>query len=381
MRCCRLHPLRRPRSPLQPRPRAPARRPPPARGPPPPAALRAAVLDSLATDPGLGPLAPYLVKLVADGVRSHLRDGDALTALMRAARAVAANPRVALGPYLHTLFPALVTVCVARRLGAPGSDAHWGARDAAAEAAGAVCGRYGRDTSGVPARFARTMLTALGDPTLPPASHYGAVRGLASLGPRAVRALLLPALGEYAATLDAAEGAHASAGDAARVRAAALEAAGRALYGGAAGPHTAAWVGHGPPPPAGVRVAAVAAVAAEASPSPPPAARKRGRAGAEAADARPTPRKAKSARSSPAVSHGRGRRGRGETPTEDGGSRRGAPSPAPAPSDARAAARAALHTAWRETAVPGDVAAALHELFGEAGGVWAAQAVGGVVGL
>ena len=53
---------------------APPPPPVPARDP---ASLRRAVLASLATDPGLHPLAPYLVKMVADGVRARLADADA----------------------------------------------------------------------------------------------------------------------------------------------------------------------------------------------------------------------------------------------------------------------------------------------------------------
>jgi len=257
-------------------------------------AMLSAVLSSLSADPGLHQLAPYLVKLIADGVRSSLEDTAALCRLCRAAGAISSNPGIMLGPYLHRLLPPLMTCLVARKLGrrrraaggfgggartraqkkqrltraqsqaaalaqaanemndgdasaaAPAAaaaaaaatatalfnsadttatdagfvspDDHWAVRDAAADALARVVANYGRAAENVPARVAKALLATLADGGMPLASHYGAVVGLAALGSRGVRGILLPALGGYAAVFEAAA-ARADRGVAERAKA------------------------------------------------------------------------------------------------------------------------------------------------------------------
>ena len=67
--------------------------------------LQRAVLSSVATDPGLHPLAPYFAKLIADEVSANLKSVPTLQTLLGLVRALMGNPHVQLAPYVHQLLP------------------------------------------------------------------------------------------------------------------------------------------------------------------------------------------------------------------------------------------------------------------------------------
>ncbi|KAL6753598.1 hypothetical protein V8C86DRAFT_3139841 [Haematococcus lacustris] len=165
-----------------------------------------AVLASVATDPGLHPLCPYLVKLLADGVTASLACASALALLLRLADALLRNTALGLEHYLHQLLPCLLTCLVAKGLGslesrrAPlpsGATDPWAVRDTAAQLVAQVCARFSDPYFNIQPRISKTLLRALLEPSKPLATHYGAIRGLGALGPASVRQLLLPQLGLY----------------------------------------------------------------------------------------------------------------------------------------------------------------------------------------
>jgi hypothetical protein len=86
--------------------------------------LSRAVLASLASDPGLHPLAPYFSAFVAEGVVRHLGDLRRLGRLLQLAGSVLANPGIAWEHYLPQMLPALVTCLVNGNLGEFG-PARW----------------------------------------------------------------------------------------------------------------------------------------------------------------------------------------------------------------------------------------------------------------
>ncbi|KAJ9517744.1 hypothetical protein QJQ45_004052 [Haematococcus lacustris] len=176
-----------------------------------------AVLASVATDPGLHPLCPYLVKLLADGVTASLACASALALLLRLADALLRNTALGLEHYLHQLLPCLLTCLVAKGLGslesrrAPlpsGATDPWAVRDTAAQLVAQVCARFSDPYFNIQPRISKTLLRALLEPQQAPGHtlrcgqlggglQEGAIRGLGALGPASVRQLLLPQLGLY----------------------------------------------------------------------------------------------------------------------------------------------------------------------------------------
>ncbi|XP_074310876.1 transcription initiation factor TFIID subunit 6-like [Silene latifolia] len=159
-------------------------------------------LRSLATDSGLHPLLPYFTFFVADEVSRNLTKFDLLFALMRVVWSVLQNQQIHLEPYLHQLMPSILTCLVAKRLGNKLSDNHWELRNFAANLIATICRRFGHVYHNLQPRVTRTLLHAFLDPTKALPQHYGAIQGLAALGPSVVRLLILPNLLPYMQLLE-----------------------------------------------------------------------------------------------------------------------------------------------------------------------------------
>ncbi|XP_050246702.1 transcription initiation factor TFIID subunit 6-like isoform X2 [Quercus robur] len=154
-------------------------------------------LVSLATDSGLHPLVPYFIYFIADEVAHNLNDFPLLFALMRVVRSLLRNPHIHIDPYLHQLMPSVITCLVAKRLGNRSSDNHWKLRNFTANIVALICKRFGHVYHNLQPRVTRTLLHAFLDPTKALPQHYGAIQGLAALGPSVVQLLILPNLEPY----------------------------------------------------------------------------------------------------------------------------------------------------------------------------------------
>ena len=175
--------------------------------------LRAA-LESLETDSGIHQLVPYFVRFAQEEVATSLKNLPRLTAVVAATRALVSNPHVHVELYLHQLMPSVVTCLVAKKLGGgegPGPlgehsagplGDHCALRERAAETMALVCSKFGEQYPTIQPRITRTLVKALLDPAKPLATHYGAVVGLAALGPRVTRLLILPHLRQVLETLE-----------------------------------------------------------------------------------------------------------------------------------------------------------------------------------
>ena len=163
--------------------------------------LRAA-LESLATDSGLHQLLPYFTQFVQDEVATSLRNMPRLKALVGTIEALCSNPEIHVELYLHQLMPTLITCMVAKRLSADPNEDHWTLRRYSAEVMSGICARFGRDYPTIQPRITRTLLRAMLDPTKPFPTHFGAVSGLAALGPRVTRLLIVPNLRAYLEVLE-----------------------------------------------------------------------------------------------------------------------------------------------------------------------------------
>ncbi|XP_057485587.1 transcription initiation factor TFIID subunit 6-like isoform X1 [Actinidia eriantha] len=159
-------------------------------------------LMSLATDSGLHPLVPYFTYFIADEVARNLNNFPLLFALMRLAWSLLQNLHIHIEPYLHQLMPSVITCLVAKRLGNKYSDNHWELRDFTANLVASICKRFGHVYHNLQSRVTRTLLHAFLDPTKTLPQHYGAIQGLASLGPSVVRLLVLPNLEPYLQLLE-----------------------------------------------------------------------------------------------------------------------------------------------------------------------------------
>ncbi|TYH21089.1 hypothetical protein ES288_A04G015000v1 [Gossypium darwinii] len=159
-------------------------------------------LLSLATDSGLHPLVPYFTCFIADEVARNLNNFPLMFALMRVARSLLQNEHLHIEPYLHQLMPSIITCLVAKRLGNKFTENHWELRNFAAKLVASICKRFGHVYHNLQPRVTRTLLHAFLDPTKTFPQHYGAIQGLAALGPSVVRLLILPNLEAYLQLLE-----------------------------------------------------------------------------------------------------------------------------------------------------------------------------------
>lgn len=159
-------------------------------------------LVSLSTDSGLHPLVPYFTCFIADEVSRGLNNFSLLFALMRLVGSLLQNPHIHIEPYLHQLMPSVVTCLVAKRLGNRVADSHWELRDFTASLVASICKRFGHVYNNLQTRLTKTLVHAFLDPKRSLTQHYGAIQGLAALGPNVVRLLLLPNLNAYMKLLE-----------------------------------------------------------------------------------------------------------------------------------------------------------------------------------
>lgn len=165
--------------------------------------LREAALSSLRTDPGLHQLVPYFIQFVAEQVTNQLRNIDILITMLDVISALYDNKTIFLAPYVHALMPCILTLLLAKRIGAPLKDTsdeaavleilkgQFAVREFASLLLEHVINSYGSSYSTLKPRVTRTLLRALLDPTKPVGTHYGALLGLEKLGPEVIKLVLV----------------------------------------------------------------------------------------------------------------------------------------------------------------------------------------------
>ncbi|TYH21094.1 hypothetical protein ES288_A04G015000v1 [Gossypium darwinii] len=116
-------------------------------------------------------------------VARNLNNFPLMFALMRVARSLLQNEHLHIEPYLHQLMPSIITCLVAKRLGNKFTENHWELRNFAAKLVASICKRFGHVYHNLQPRVTRTLLHAFLDPTKTFPQHYGAIQGLAALGP------------------------------------------------------------------------------------------------------------------------------------------------------------------------------------------------------
>lgn len=91
---------------------------------------------------------------------------------------------------------------IGKRIGDDPTEDHWTVRDVAAELMTSICQRFSTAYHTLRPRICKTLLKAFLDPQKPLPTHYGAIIGLGSIGPEAIRGLLLPNLKSFGRLLD-----------------------------------------------------------------------------------------------------------------------------------------------------------------------------------
>jgi transcription initiation factor TFIID subunit 6 len=152
------------------------------------------VYASLSLDPGLQPLMPYLSKFIFDQVNKSLNNLSLLQSVMRLARCVLVNPSLNKELYLHQLMPPILTCMVHRKLCASPFLDHWALRSFAATLIPLIYSQYGETYKDIQPRVTRTLRDALLARDKPMTTQFGAIVGLAAMGPLTVQAVLLPVL-------------------------------------------------------------------------------------------------------------------------------------------------------------------------------------------
>ncbi|CAB3231456.1 unnamed protein product [Arctia plantaginis] len=177
---------------------------------------RAEALQSLSCDPGLHEMLPRMCTFISEGVKVNVVQNNLalLIYLMRMVKALLDNQSLYLEKYLHELIPSVSTCIVSRQLCLrPEMDNHWALRDFAARLMAQICKTFNTSTNNLQTRVTRLFAKALQCPSqtnnesgvgpsmvttmkesekTPLASLYGAVQGLAELGPEVVKVFILP---------------------------------------------------------------------------------------------------------------------------------------------------------------------------------------------
>ena len=98
---------------------------------------------------------------------------------------------------LHQLMPNILTCIVAKKLSSQVTDNHWALRDFACLLASHICEHYGASYPTLQPRLIMTLLRAFLDHMKPYSTNYGAIVGLAALGPETVKMVLFPNVKDF----------------------------------------------------------------------------------------------------------------------------------------------------------------------------------------
>ncbi|KAI8855247.1 hypothetical protein BC829DRAFT_378421 [Chytridium lagenaria] len=160
--------------------------------------LRNLAVESLAKDPGIQPLLPYFIEFISDKIIKSMRSITILWSMMRITRALLDNSNLFIEPYLHQIVPSILTCVVSKRLGDV-NDNHWQLRGFSSTIIAWVSKRFGVIYPSLQPRITKTLLRAFLDPSKSLPCHYGAIQGLATLGPETFKLLLLPNIKSFGA--------------------------------------------------------------------------------------------------------------------------------------------------------------------------------------
>lgn len=145
-------------------------------------------LYSLRNDPGLHQLTPYFIQFVQEKVSSGLKGPlSTLNTMLAVLEALLANPTIFVGPYIHQIVPAVLTVLVAKHI----TDGGYEVRSYAASLLRKIVSDFGSEYTQLRPRLTRTLLKGFMDIHRPLESLCGIVQGVACLGPEVVLVIIV----------------------------------------------------------------------------------------------------------------------------------------------------------------------------------------------
>ncbi|KAG7345166.1 TAF6 C-terminal heat repeat domain containing protein [Nitzschia inconspicua] len=155
-----------------------------------------AALKSLAQDPGLQELVPFMINYVTKNLYKHVGNPEHCRTLIRMAHSLLVNPHLHLELYLHQLLPAILTMVVAKKLSSKPWDNHWSLRSEAAQCLILACSFFGDNYATLKAKVLRSLCDAIG-PDKALTTQYGGIVAVSLFGPKAINAFILPLALEY----------------------------------------------------------------------------------------------------------------------------------------------------------------------------------------
>ena len=151
-------------------------------------------LDSVRTDNGLQQLTPYFIRYISNHTFTNLSSLEIVNNMLSLVSAMSDNENINLEPYLHQLFPVILTLVVTKQIGTNPMDDHWSVRCQAAGIVKKLRDRYCEKYSALHSRLLQTYLRAITDKTKPLTTQFGGIVGITAMGPRVVYGLLFPAM-------------------------------------------------------------------------------------------------------------------------------------------------------------------------------------------
>ncbi|CAM9903842.1 unnamed protein product [Chrysoparadoxa australica] len=164
------------------------------------------VFASLAKDPGLQEVLPYLCQYLQEQIGRCVqvtKQLSQLEALVAVIRAILSNPNFhCLECYLHQILPALMTVILHKGYTNALEEDHWTLRQDAANLVAQICRRYSSNYAQMQSRLTAVLTDVLNDASGKGAkrsmsTQFGALAGLTALGPEVVESLVVPDLGVH----------------------------------------------------------------------------------------------------------------------------------------------------------------------------------------
>ncbi|PVU95400.1 hypothetical protein BB561_001833 [Smittium simulii] len=164
--------------------------------------IQNAALECVATDAGIHQLVPYFIQLVNDTIIQNGPNLPLLKVSVSLVKALLVNPHFYIEPYMHQILPSLLTCLLGKNLCYDYKEDHWTLRDNVAGLVDIINKTYSKSYHSLLQRLARTFTRTFLDPSKPLESHYGAIKGLFTLGSEAIRVLVIPNLKVYSSLLE-----------------------------------------------------------------------------------------------------------------------------------------------------------------------------------
>ena len=145
--------------------------------------IKTEALRSLALDPSLKPILPYICNFIADGVAVNIIQLNfvLLVDLMKMVESLVSNQALDLEKYLHQLVPAVMSCMLSKQLCPLHSERQynqWDLRKFASHIVAKICIKYNTDCSSLKTRIVQLCYQCMIKTTTPLPTVYGAIYGL-----------------------------------------------------------------------------------------------------------------------------------------------------------------------------------------------------------